>query len=683
MPKVFVTRQQDLQDCGVCCLSSIIRYYDGYVPMERLRIDTHTTKDGSTAYNLLNAASKYGFEVRGVKITSLDDNNIFLPAIAHMKYKNGLNHFVVIYTITKNKVILMDPAKGKVSINRQEFLKNFSQILLMFYPREKIIYLQKGKNIFEVLGTIINSERKLFSQIIVISIILTALSIIGSYYFKIGLDAISDNTYLDYFKLIVLVFGVITIFKCLFFYMRIYLENHLNKNIDVFLLSDFLNHLYKIPSRSIGSRSSGEIISRVRELNNIKSLYTELFVNFLLDFLLALVSIPILISISSKMFLVLFFVVAIYFIIGLFTTKTIYRKAYQNITLEEEFNSYLLESIDTYSTVKNLNLTNYVLKNVEEKLSKYLYDNYTLNNYLNNTDSLKNGINEIGFFVANTVGLFLIIQQQLSITSLITFNSLMSFFLNPLKNLIDILPKYNFFKATFDKISDFINIPTEKLGKRTPFNNYAITVDNVSYSYNDYNLTLKNIAMKIKKGEKVMFKGKSGCGKSTMCNILIKEFLNYQGEIYIGEKNLKDYSLKTIRDNILYVSQKEQLFTASIKDNILLGRNISEEKFLSICKICGVDKIVLKKPFRYETIITNNEGYVSGGERQRIVLARSLLKEAKIIILDEVLSEVDFISERKIILDLKKNYPDKTIIYITHKAQEDLFDTVINFEALK
>ncbi len=683
MPKVFVTRQQDLQDCGVCCLSSIIRYYDGYVPMERLRIDTHTTKDGSTAYNLLNAASKYGFEVRGVKITSLDDNNIFLPAIAHMKYKNGLNHFVVIYTITKNKVILMDPAKGKVSINRQEFLKNFSQILLMFYPRKKIIYLQKGKNIFEVLGTIINSERKLFSQIIVISIILTALSIIGSYYFKIGLDAISDNTYLDYFKLIVLVFGVITIFKCLFFYMRIYLENHLNKNIDVFLLSDFLNHLYKIPSRSIGSRSSGEIISRVRELNNIKSLYTELFVNFLLDFLLALVSIPILISISSKMFLVLFFVVAIYFIIGLFTTKTIYRKAYQNITLEEEFNSYLLESIDTYSTVKNLNLTNYVLKNVEEKLSKYLYDNYTLNNYLNNTDSLKNGINEIGFFVANTVGLFLIIQQQLSITSLITFNSLMSFFLNPLKNLIDILPKYNFFKATFDKISDFINIPTEKLGKRTPFNNYAITVDNVSYSYNDYNLTLKNIAMKIKKGEKVMFKGKSGCGKSTMCNILIKEFLNYQGEIYIGEKNLKDYSLKTIRDNILYVSQKEQLFTASIKDNILLGRNISEEKFLSICKICGVDKIVLKKPFRYETIITNNEGYVSGGERQRIVLARSLLKEAKIIILDEVLSEVDFISERKIILDLKKNYPDKTIIYITHKAQEDLFDTVINFEALK
>ncbi len=680
MLKVFVTRQHDLKDCGVCCLSSIIKYYEGYVPIERIRIDTRTTKDGTTAYNILNAAQKYGFETKGVKIESLDDHNIFLPAIAHMKYKNGLNHFVVIYSITKTKVTLMDPAKGKISLSRQEFLKNFTQILLMFYPKEKILYLEKGKNIFEVFWSIINSERKLFGQIVLVSIILTILSILSSYYFKIGLESITDNTYLDYVKLIVLVFGIITIFKCIFSYLRNYLENHLNKNIDVLLLSDFLNHMYKIPSQNIGSRSSAEIISRVGELNNIKTLYTEIFINFLLDFLLALVSIPILISISGKMFLVLFFLIVIYFTTGFITTKTIYRKAYQNITLEEEFNSYLLESINTYSTIKNLNLTAYILKNIEEKLSTFLYDSYTLNDYLNKTENIKNWINEFGFFITNTVGLFLIIHDSLSITSLITFNSLMNFFLNPLKNLIDILPKYNFFKATFSKISDFINIPTEKMGKRSLFSKYDINVKNLNYSYNDYDLTLQKINFSINPGEKIMFKGKSGCGKSTMCKILNKDIENYTGEVTIGEKNLKDYSLRTIRENVLYVSQNEDIFTNSIRENILLGRNIEENKFGKIMELCKVDKIVEKKPFHYDTVISNNLNEISGGEKQRIILARSLLKDAKIIILDEVLSEVDEKMEREIIKNINSYFNNKTIIYITHKKEDDLFDKVINFE---
>ena len=97
MAKMVIVRQHDLQDCGACCLASIIEYYDGYVPMERIRLDTKTTKDGTTAFNLFQAAQKYGFATKGIKTATLDDANIFLPAIAHVKYKNGFNHFVVLY----------------------------------------------------------------------------------------------------------------------------------------------------------------------------------------------------------------------------------------------------------------------------------------------------------------------------------------------------------------------------------------------------------------------------------------------------------------------------------------------------------------------------------------------------------------------------------------------------------
>ena len=679
MKKIPVIRQHDLKDCGVASLASIISYYDGYIPMERLRMDTHTTKDGTTAYNLLNAANKYGFETKGVKISSLDDANIFLPAIAHLNYKNGLNHFVVIYEITKHKVILMDPAKGRVTLKREEFLKDFSKVLLMFYPKEKIVYLNKGKNILQVFFSIISNEKKLFLEIIFISILLMITTIIANYYFKIGIESLGENTYTEYLKLIVLVFGIITIYKCIFTYIRGYLENHLNKNIDVYLLSDFFNHLFKIPSHSITSRSSSEILARVNELNNIKSLYTEIFVNFFIDFILTLAVIPILLTISSKMLLILFIIVIIYFLVGLATTKTIYQRAYQNITLEEEFNNYLLQSIRNYSSIKGLNITPFVLKTIEEKLALYLRDNFTLNEYFNKCENIKNTINELGFFIVNTLGIYSIMHNTLSISNLITFNSLMLFFLTPIKNLIDIIPKYNFLKATFDKISDFLNIPTEKVGKRVAFNDYNIMVDNLNFSYNDYKLTLENVSFNINQGSKIMFKGKSGCGKSTMCKLLIKDYQEYDGNILIGNKDLKDYSLKSIRDNILYVGQNENLFSDTIRNNIILGRQITEDKFRKIIEVCALEKVIASKPFRYDTFIDGTNKELSGGEKQRIILARALLKDAKIIILDEALSEVDYEVERLIINNLKNFFDDKTIIYITHKNQDDLFDKVILF----
>ena len=679
MKKIPVIRQHDLKDCGVASLASIISYYDGYIPMERIRMDTHTTKDGTTAYNLLNAANKYGFETKGIKVSSLDDANIFLPAIAHLSYKNGLNHFVVIYEITKHKVILMDPAKGRVTLKREEFLENFSKILLMFYPKEKIVYLNKGKNILQVFFSIISNEKKLFLEIIFVSILLMITTIIANYYFKIEIESIGENTYTEYLKLIILVFGIITIYKCIFTYIRSYLENHLNKNIDVYLFSDFFNHLFKIPSRSITSRSSSEILARVNELNNIKSFYTEIFVNFFLDFILTLAVIPILLAISSKMLLILFFIVIIYFLVGLATTKTIYQRAYQNITLEEEFNNYLLQSIRNYPSIKGLNITPVIVKNIEEKLSLYLHDSFKLNEYLTKCENIKNTIHEIGFFIVNTIGLYLIMHNDLSIANLVTFNTLMLFFLNPIKNLIDIIPKYDFFKATFDKISDFLNIPTEKVGKRVAFKNFSITVNNLNFSYNDYHLTLKDVEFSIAEGAKVMFKGKSGCGKSTMCKILNKEFTKYAGAIFIGDKDLKDYSLKSIRENILYVGQNENLFSDTIRNNIILGRTITDDKFKKIIEVCALEKVINSKPFRYDTFIDGTNKELSGGEKQRIILARALLKDAKIIILDEALSEVDYEVERQIINNLKNFFDDKTIIYITHKNQDDLFDKVILF----
>lgn len=676
-----IIRQRDFKDCGVCSLASIIEHYNGYVSLEKIRLDVKASNEGTTALNIIEASKKYGFDGIGIKVNSLEDSKIKLPAIAHINLKNGLQHYVVIYKITKNKVILMDPAKGKVVKTKQEFYNEWSKVLLIFYPKSKIITLKKESNLFSIFLDILLKEKRLFITIIIISIFMMIFTIISSYYFQVMINSITSNYYIMYLKIFVIIFGIVTILKLIFTYLRSYLENHLNKNIDCLLNSSFIKHIFNLPLEVITSRTSGEIITRVNELANIKNLFTDIFISCILDFLLMFASVPLLLNISKDLFLALFLSLILYLIVGLITSKLIFKKAYQNIELESQFNNTLLENVNMINSIKNLNVTNSRLKKIEEVLTNFLYDNYILGSFLNKERTLKNWISEIGFFIINTWGFYLIYNNKLEITALITFNTLLGFFLDPIKNCINNIPKYNFLKATYNKINDFLSNEPEKMGKSNYLKENSIKINNLTYSYNHLDNIFNNFSLLIEGGEFVLFKGNSGCGKSTLCKILDKYITEYKGNILIGNNNIKDLSTATIRNNVLYINQNENIITDTIKNNIILDRFVSDKKFFDICKLCAVDKIIENKPMRYDTGISNDGANISGGEKQRIILARALLNNFQILILDEALSEVDYNLEEKIMKNIKDYFKNKTIICITHKNHDNIFDKIIEIGA--
>ena len=237
-------------------------------------------------------------------------------------------------------------------------------------------------------------------------------------------------------------------------------------------------------------------------------------------------------------------------------------------------------------------------------------------------------------------------------------------------------------KASITKINDFLSVDIEKLGKKNVTRGYDISINNLSYSYNKYQNVLKNVNLNINEGQFVLLQGASGSGKSTLCSILNKYITDYTGDILFGTMNYKDLSIKTIRDNIVYVGQNENIFTGSIKENITFGHEVSDLDFNKVCNICKVDDIAYKKTFRYESLIGSDEGNISGGEKQRIILARAVLKDFNVLILDEALSEVDIKLELEILKNIRDNYKDKTIIYISHKKYPNVFDKVISMEAV-
>lgn len=679
--RMKIVRQQDEKDCGVCSLLSIIRYYKGNVPLEQLRLDARTNNEGTTALNLVLASQKYGFDAVGMKVENLNDIKR-LPAIAHLNLKKGYSHYVVIEKVTKDKIILMDPAKGKVVKFLWEFQKEWSGVVLIFYPKQKIMVLKNDVTLFTIFKKVFISEKNLIKIIVLVSFLLTIFTIALGYYFQMFNSLYLNKYPINYLKVLVLVFAIFTCFKLFLTYYRSYLENHLNKNIDCLITSDFLKHLFNLPLNVITSRKSGEILSRVNELTSIKGLITEIFITYTLDFLIVVITTFLLIRISSKLFLILFLTTIFYLFVGIITKKSIFEKAYQNISIESEFNNTVLENIKMINSIKNLDAVDGTLKKIERKLAHYLYDTYKVNIILNKINIFKVSCYEIGFFLINTFGFYFVYKGIINMIDLITFNALLNLYFEPLKNIVDSIPKYSFMKASITKINDFLGVRAEILGEKTSTDGYDISINNLNYSYNKYQNVLKSVNLNIKEGEFVLLQGASGSGKSTLCSILNKYITDYSGDILFGTMNYKDLSIKTIRENIVYVGQNENIFTGSIKENITFGNKVSDLNFDKICKICKVDDVVNKKTFSYESLIGSDEGNISGGEKQRIILARAVLKDFNVLILDEALSEVDIKLELEILKSIRENYKDKTIIYISHKKYPNVFDKVISMEAV-
>ena len=675
MKKIKPVLQRDISDCGVSSMLWIIKYYGGYILLEKLREETFTGISGTNAYHIVETFKKYGFDSYGAYLKELSKEYTY-PLIAHMNLENGLEHFVVVKSITNSYIYLMDPGVGNVKMNTQDFYKLFTGHIIVVYPKEQIIKMDKSLSISKILFNILVKEKFLILKIIITNIMVTILIIVSSYYLKIGSNTLnSEGSYLKY---LIIFFGIITFLRIFSLYIRDYYNNFLSNLVDTYVYPSFLNHIFCLPLKSIRSRTTGEIVTRISELSGIKNLFIDMFVTCTVDMLLLFVSMVILYVINKKLFLILFIVISLYILISFMSSKIIYKKILKNINYQTEFNSYVVESIDAFESIKNLNITKYILEKIEKKLSKLLMSNYMFNKFLNIINMIKEFLLEYGIFIINSVGFIEVLNKELNIVDLFTFNIIISYALSPIKNIISLLPRYNYVKASFSKISDFINIDEEVLSRNGLKIRGNIEFKNVSYSYNNYDYILKNINFNVKEGEHVLINGASGSGKSTICNLIYKEKDANVGKILIDGINIKDISLGDIRNNILYVSQNEEIFTGTIKDNIILNRNVNDKDFYEICDICEIEDIVSKKALRYESLIKSDTSSISGGEKQRIILARGLLKNANIIILDEALSEVDYDLECKIITNIRSFFRNKTIIYISHKNNLSNFSRVIN-----
>ena len=352
---------------------------------------------------------------------------------------------------------------------------------------------------------------------------------------------------------------------------------------------------------------------------------------------------------------------------------------YTNYLLNKttEYQETLVDTVKNYKTIKDLNCEDTFINYTLQKNLDYLdYEKYYAS-ILNKWHSFENINLELGNFLLISVGYLLSKNGNINLVNLFTFITLTNYLFFSLKSTMDIMPKYYYLKQSYLRISEFLDATLEK-DKGLIFSNGDITFSHVSFTYNNGNKVIKNLNQIIKKGQKVILSGASGTGKSTLCKLLYRYYEPELGSIKINNIDIKNLKLSSLRENISYISQDATLFSGTVLENIAGPGKPDIDKLNRVIKICLLEKLVDKLPNHLETNLKDNSNNISGGETERIILARSLYNLKSIMILDEALSQVDIKTEKLIIKNIKNNYPACTLIYITHKDVKEIFKNEIS-----
>lgn len=659
----------------------IINYYGGYVRKNILLDMTKTSKDGTTAYHLKETLINLGFEAKGVScnLEDINQENIVLPCIANVIIDNSYKHFIVIYEINfrKKYLIIGDPADKIKKITYQEFDKIFNNVLITCYPI-KTLPVDKDISIIQFMFHSLNPYKKLLLNIFVLSIFITIFSILTSFYTEYMINGI--NTYSkNYLLLIFCIFFSIYALKLLSDYFRNKTLSYINQKLDLVLTLDIYNKIIKLPYCYYKNRTTGDVLSRINDLDNVREMISKVSLSLFVDLPLTIISLIVLYLVNSTLFMIGLAILFLYFII-IILFRGLFNDYIKKIQIKKsESTSYMIESISGFETVKGIHLENSVIDKFEKKYVKLLKDIFNYQNLYFLQNLFKEIINNIGFILITFVGCILVVEDKIQIGTLFTFNALLVYFLEPIKNIINLDNTIKEAKNSLKRVLDMVTYTKEDIGVISEFKNGNIDVKNLNFSFNDRDYILKNVNLSINMGSRVMVVGKSGSGKSTLFKILMKYYNIKNNSIFINNVDINDYEMRAIKDNILYLSQNEILFNDTLYNNLIFD-NSDCSKLNMISDMCCLREI-MDSNLGFNMLIEENGFNLSGGEKQRIVLARTLLKPFEILIIDEGLSQVDVNLERKILKNIFKKFSDKTIIMISHRLDNlDLFDSLVRIE---
>jgi ABC-type bacteriocin transporter len=669
--KYYCVKQQDITDCGAACIATVARQYDLSIPVTAIREIAGTDRDGTTAYGLIKAAGKLGFDAKGVRAEEHElTDDLLLPAIAHVR-KDNYEHFVVIHAISDSAMVIADPEIGVVTQRRQEFLAQWSGVLLLLLPvdrRDDQAVESRGSNRFLSL---LKPFRKVIGEILLASFLFTLLGLLSAFYFSYLIDEVFVNGLKHSLNVVSIGVVILTIFKVSLDGFRKHLLVYLSQRIDLQMVFSYYRHILRLPMSFFESRRVGEILSRINDGSKIQEALSGGAVSIALDSAMVIGAGTVLFLQSRTLFWIAAAIMPLGAMLVWIFIKPFQEKQRLAMQQAAKTESQLVESLSGIDTIKALNAEAQAIEQTEECVTATYRTTFSLAKMENIQTSLQELIHITGGIAILWIGGMFVINGAISIGTLITFYALLAYFHKPIQNLLNLQPKIQEAVIAAQRLEEIFSLPVEKSGGISQVEDHigkSIEFDSVVFRYGSREKILDGLSLDISGGEKIGIIGESGGGKTTLVKLLMKYYPVEAGAIRIGGIDIRDLDTSTLRGAIGYVPQNITLFSGTIAENISLGHEgVPFEKILEAAERSSSLAFINSLPLRFQTMIGERGMSLSGGQRQRIAIARAILHDPKLLILDEATSNLDTITESAIHRTIESLSVGRTTIIIAHR----------------
>jgi ABC-type bacteriocin/lantibiotic exporter with double-glycine peptidase domain len=670
-----------MMECGTTCLAIIFKYYGYYDIRAFLTEKAGVNTEGIDLYTISELAEGFGFETEGYKLEFNQLSEIQFPCIAH--YEG--NHFVVIYKVKNNKVWIADPAIGKYTLEKKEFCEKWNGVVLNLIPTKEIfkhneltdLVEERRKKEKSVISrfylSAYNSTKKYVGQIVLATIFLQLLGLALPFFTQTIIDQVLVNENLK--LLYAILIGMIAIFtsQIVLTYGRNILLTQFKVSFERNFFSRFFDHFIRLKQSFFDNHKREDFINRFQENLRIRAALNPSILQGIIDFAFIALYVVVLFIYNALMgFLTLAF-------IAMYVAFTVYfsprLKNLENRIFAEDLKTMgqFLDTLLGMETVRLLGI---------EKLKFWKWKNqYTkaLNKVLE-TEKTYIGLSTLlsGVFFASQaviywMGAYLTFKDQLTIGQYIAFITIFTIIINALSRITQLWFMLTELSVSFDRLNDVLM--QEKadfdLDNKLPLNSpVKITYKNVSFKYREQEekYALKDLSFEIEHGNFIGIVGRNGSGKTTLVKLLSKLYENYKGEITLNDGELRNILPSQIREKISVVPQEVFLFNGTIKENIQYGNpKASTEEIIEAAKAADLHAFVESLYLGYNTMVGDSGSNMSGGQRLKIALARLLVSNPEIIILDEASSSLDVETEKKVMESIKSKFRGKTIISIAHR----------------
>ncbi|MBN9284061.1 MULTISPECIES: peptidase domain-containing ABC transporter [unclassified Flavobacterium] len=688
-------KQADSKDCGPTCLKIIAKYYKKVINIQELRTLAETTREGSNLLSLSDAGERIGFRTLGVKISLERLQEVPLPCILH--WNN--NHYVVLYKVKKNKLYVSDPAHGLLEYDNEEFLKFWignnatpsteEGIALLIEPTPKFYNTEFDTNDsnsafgFGLLSRYVLRYKSFLLQLIIGLLAGSILQLIFPFMTQSVVDVGIQNQNIHFIYLLLIAQLFLFFGKTALEFIRSWILLHLSTRINISLISDFFIKLMNLPISFFDVRMTGDIMQRISDHHRIERILTTSSLSVLFSFINMLIMGAVLAYYNLTIFMVFFVGSFFYFgwvILFLKRREALDYKRFSEVSQEQ---SKVIELINGMQEIK--------LHNAEkqkrwgwEYIQARLFKVSMKSLVLEQTQSIgSNFINELKNILIIFLSAKLVIDGQITLGMMMAISSIVGNLNGPIVQLIGFIREAQDAKISLARLSEIHDKEDESQDEDEKTHDFpkdeTLSIKNVSFRYTGSDLlVLEDVTLTIPAKKVTAIVGVSGSGKTTLMKILLKFYEPNSGEILLGRTNLKNMSQKTWRAHIGAVMQEGYIFNDTIANNIALGADkVDKAKLLYATDVANIRDFIDELPLGFNTKIGMEGIGMSTGQKQRLLIARSVYKNPEMLFFDEATSALDANNEKVIMEKLDVFFKDKTVVVIAHRLS-----TVMNADQI-